>query len=206
MRILEQTPDRLVLEIRPVALLILCVGLFLLFFVLGFGMRLFLPAIAGLMGMSEMPGLSAIPKTPGMNLLGYASVIPLLVAVFLIKTRRLTFDRPTGQITIASRGLLGHGEKTYPLADLQGANLAASRSGNSGTTYRAVLHFAGETGQVPVTPYSTSGPGPVRTVNAINQWLGPRVTFGEGQSVNLSGAQAQEALAALEKLGIRIPR
>ena len=121
MRILEQTPDRLVLELRPVALMILCAGLFLLFFVLGFGMRLFLPAIAGLMGMSEMPGLSAIPKTPGMNLLGYASVIPLLVAVFLIKTRRLTFDRPKGQITIASRGLLGHGEKTYPLADLQGA-------------------------------------------------------------------------------------
>jgi hypothetical protein len=205
MRILEQTPDRLVLELRPVALLILCVGLFLLFFVLGFGMRLFLPAIAGLMGMPDM-GLSALPRAPGMNLLGYASVIPLLVAVFLIKTRRLTFDRQTGQITIASRGLLGHREKTYPLADLQGANLAASRSGNSGTTCRAVLHFAGETGQVPVTPYSTSGPGPVQTVNAINQWLGPRVTFGEGQSVNLSGAQAQEALAALEKLGVRIPR
>ena len=47
MRIVEQTPDRLVLEIRPVALMVLCVGLFLLFFVLGFGMRLILPAIAG---------------------------------------------------------------------------------------------------------------------------------------------------------------
>lgn len=40
MRILEQAPDRLVLELRPVALMVLCAGLFLLFFVLGFGMRL----------------------------------------------------------------------------------------------------------------------------------------------------------------------
>lgn len=205
MRVVEQTPARLVLEIRPVGLMILCVGLFLLFFVLGFGMRLFLPAIAGLLGMPDM-GLSALPRAPGMNLLGYASVIPLLVAVFLIKTRRLTFDRPSGKVTVASRGLLGRSEAGYPLADLQGASLAASRSGTSGTTYRAVMQFAGATGQVPVTPYSTSGPGPARTAEAINQWLGPRVSLGPGQSLNLSGAQAQEALAALEKLGIKVPR
>jgi len=206
MRVIEQTPERLVLEIRPVALMVMCIGLFLLFFVLGFGMRLFLPSITGLMGMPEMPGLSAIPKAPGMNVLGYASVIPLLVAVFLIKTRRLTFDRISGKVTVASRGMLGRGETSYPLADLQGASLAASRSNNSSTTYRAVMQFSGTTGQVPVTPYSTSGPGPARTVDAINSWLGPHVSFGGGQSINPSGAQAQEALAALEKLGIKLPR
>lgn len=206
MRVVEQTSDRLVLEIRPVALMVMCVGLFLLFFVLGFGMRVFLPAITGLMGMPDTPMLTNMPSVPGMNFLGYASVIPLLVAVFLLKTRRLTFDRPSGKVTIATRGLLGRGETVYPLADLQGASLAASRSGTSGTTYRAVMQFAGATGQVPVTPYSTSGPGPARTVDAINGWLGPRVSFGGGQAVNLSGAQAQEALAALEKLGIKLPR
>lgn len=206
MRVVEQTSDRLVIEIRPVALMILCLGLFLLFFVLGFGMRLFLPSFAGLMGMPDMPGLSAVPKAPGMNVLGYASVIPLLVAGFLIKTRRLSFDRASGVISLASRGLLGRGEKTYPLAAFQGATLAASRSHNSGTTYRAVLQFADANGQVPVTPYSTGGPGPARIVDAINIWLGPKVSFGGGQSINLSGAQAQEALAALEKLGIKLPR
>lgn len=205
MRVVEQSPDRLVIEIRPVALMILCLGLFLLFFVLGFGMRLFLPLLAGLMGMPDL-GLSSLPKAPGMNVLGYASVIPLLVAVFLIKTRRLSFDRTAGKVTIASRGVLGRGETSYPLTDLQGASLAASRSHNSGTTYRAVLHFAGAQGQVPVTPYSTSGPGPARTVDAINRWLGPRVTVEGGQSITLSGTQAQEALAALEKLGIKLPR
>ncbi len=134
MRVVEQTSDRLVIEIRPVALMILCLGLFLLFFVLGFGMRLFLPSLAGLMGMPDMPGLSAVPKAPGMNVLGYASVIPLLVAGFLIKTRRLSLDRASGVISLASRGLLGRGEKTYPLAAFQGATLAASRSHNSGAT------------------------------------------------------------------------
>ena len=201
MRIVEQTPDRLVLEILPVALRVLCVGLFLLFFVLGFGIRLILPAIAGLTRMPEM-GLSALPRMPGMNVLGYASVIPLLVGVFLIKTRRLTFDRPSGKVTMASRGIMGRGEAAYPLADLQGATLAASRSNGSGTTYRAVMHFSGATGQVPVTPYSTSGPGPSRTVEAINGWLGPRVTGLSG----LTGDQAAAVGAALDRLGIRLPR
>ena len=200
MRVVEQTSDRLVIEIRPVALMILCLGLFLLFFVLGFGMRLFLPSITGLMGMPDMPGLSNIPQVPGMNFLGYASVIPLLVAVFLIKTRRLTFDRAAGQVTIARRGLLGRSETRYPLADLQGASLAASRSHNSGTTYRAMLHLGAET--VAVTPYGTGGSGPARTVEAINRWLGPRAA---GLS-SLTGDQVATVAAALDKLGIKLPK
>jgi hypothetical protein len=97
MRILEQTPDRLVLEIRPIGLMILCVGLFLLFLILGFGMG----SVIRLFGsFSGMPGLSSVPSAPGMNLLGYASIIPLAVAVFALKTRRLSFDRATGLATL----------------------------------------------------------------------------------------------------------
>jgi hypothetical protein len=199
MRIVEQRPDRLVLEIRPVALMVMCVGLFLLFFVLGFGMRLIVPMIAGVMGMGDMPGLSNLPHVPGINALGYASVIPLLVAVFLIKTRRLTLDRAAGQITLASRGVLGRSEKSYPLAEFRGASLAASRSGNSGTSYRAVLHIGDET--VQVTPYGTSGRGPARIVEAINDWLGPRVS---GPS-ELTGDQVAALSVALERLGVKRP-
>jgi hypothetical protein len=197
MRVLEQSPDRLVLEIRPVGLMILCVGLFLLFLILGFGAG---SVIRMFGGFSGMPGLSNLPSVPGMNLLGYASVIPLAVAVFALKTRRLSFDRATGRVTIATRGVLGRGETTYPLAEFRGATLAQSRSGTNGTSYRAVLQFKDQ--PVPVTPYGTSGGGPAKTVNAINGWLGPTVT---GQTT-LTGDQATEVLAALEKLGIKLPR
>lgn len=204
MKVIEQTTDRLTIEIRPVGLMILCIGLFLLFLVLGFGMRLFIPSIAGWMGFPGwMVGASAnAPKAPGMNLLGYASVIPLLIGVFLIKTRRLTFDRTSGQIALAAKGVLGRSEKTYPLAAFQGASLAASRSGNSGTTYRAMLHFSDANAMVSVTPYGTSGSGPARLVNAINTWFGPAA----GSGTVLSGAQAEQAIAALSALGIKIQR
>jgi hypothetical protein len=205
MRILEQTQDRLVLELRPVALMIMCVGLFLLFFVLGFGMRLFLPFVTSLVGVADMPGLANLPQVPGMNLLGYASVIPLLVAVFLLKTRRLTFDRGTGQVGIATRGMLGRTETSYPLADFRGATLHRTRSGGSSpsTSYRAVLQFQGQT--VPVTPYGTGGSGPARTVETINRWLGLTVT-GQGQAMTLATDQAAAVAAKLESLEIRIPR
>jgi hypothetical protein len=198
MRIIEQTPERLVLELRPVGLMVLCLGLFLLFFVLGFGMRFFLPFLAGMGGFSRMPGLSSF--APGTGLLGYASIIPLLVAIFVLKTRRLIFDRATGKITVATRGFLGRNEVSYPMADFRGASVSSSRSGTNGTSYRAMLHFNDKT--VPVTPYGTGGNGPSRTVEAINSWLGPGVS-GPSQ---LSGAQAVAVAAALDRLGIKPPR
>ena len=204
MRILENDKNRLVIELRPTGLWILCIFLFLLFFGLGFGMHYILPFIVGQMGVSGATGF--LPSSvPGMSIMGYMSVIPLGIAVFMLKTRTLTFNRAAQMITINKRGLLGRSEKTYPLAAFQGASLAHSRSSDSGTTYRAVLHFSDQNGAVPVTPYSTSGPGPSRTVNAINAWFGPVVQAG-GQTLNLNGPEAAEAIAALEKLGIKIPR
>ena len=205
MRIVEQSQDRLVLEVRPVGLMIVCVGLFLLFLVLGFSMSAFLPAMVGLAGLPEAPGLGAMPSIPGMNLLGYASVLPLLVAVFLIKTRRATLDRASGKVVLASRGVFGHSETSYPLSALQVATLESNRSEEGGTTYRAVLRFSDQAGIVPLAPYFTSGSGPSRTVNAINAWLGPS-SAPEGEAITLTGEQAAQALAALQKLGIVPPR
>lgn len=205
MRIVEQSPDRMLLEVRPVGLMIVCVGLFLLFLVLGLGMRAFMSGFGSLVGFPEMPGLQAMPAIPGMNLMAYASVLPLLIGVFLIKTRRVTLDRRSGMITLASRGVLGRSEKTYPLSALQGASLASNRSEEGGTTYRAVLHFSDQSGIVPLAPYFTSGGGAARTVNAINAWLGP-VAAPDGAMLTLTGERAAEALAALQKLGIVPPR
>lgn len=205
MRILEQDKNRLVIELRPTWLRVLCLGLFLLFFGLGFGMEYILPAIVKMMGMPGAAGVMPSGFGSGMWILGIASIIPLGIAVFLLKTRLLTFSRAAQMITINISGALGRKEKTYPLSTFQGAVLASSRSSDSGTTYRAILQFSDANGSVPLTPYSTSGSGPSRTVNAINTWLGPVVQAG-GQTVNLSGPQAAEAIAALEKLGIKIPR
>ena len=204
MRILEQDKNRLVIQLKPTGLWILCIGLFLLFFTLGFGMPYILPFIVAAMGLTEVAGV--LPgSVPGMGIMGYMSVIPLAIAVFMLKTRTLTFNRAAQMITINRRGLLGHSEQTYPLATFQGASLGASRGSEGGTTYRAVLHFSDQNGAVPLTPYSTSGPGPSRTVNAINTWFGP-VVQAAGQTLTLNGPEAAEAIAALEKLGIRIPR
>jgi hypothetical protein len=203
MKIVEQSESRLVLEARPVGMMIVCVGLFLTFLVLGFGMRSMAETFAGLAGVAGAEGLGIIPEIPGMTLMAYASVIPLLVAVFLIKTRRVVLDRGTGQVTIASRGALGRREKSLPLASLQAASLASTRSDEGGTTYRCVLHFGGEAGPVPLTPYFTSGTGPGRAVTAINGWLGTQASVVQAQV--LHGKEAAEVIAALEKLGIRIP-
>lgn len=205
MRILENDTNRLVIQIRPTGLRILCFGLFLLFCVLGFGMQYILPFIVSVMGMSQVTGFLPKGPVPGMNILGYSSVIPLAIAVFLLKTRTLSFNRAAGMITLNASGTLGRSEKTYALSAFQGASLSSSRGSEGGNTYRAVLHFSDQTGLVPLTPYSTSGSGPSRTVNAINTWFGPVVQAG-GQTLNLSGPDAAEAIAALEKLGIKIPR
>jgi hypothetical protein len=203
LRIVEQSKDRLVLDIRPIGLMILCVGLFILFLLLGFGMKLILPFLINVLGFPDLLAISGGPGPVKPGLLGYASIIPLLVAVFLLKTRRLTFDRTSGKVTVASRGMLGRSEVTFPLSGFRGASLARSRSGTSGTAYRAILQFADQT--VPVTPYGTSGSGPARTAEAINGWLGPTITA-QGQNLALTGDQAAKVAAALETLGIKLPR
>jgi len=63
----------------------------------------------------------------------------------------------------------------------------------------AVLLFSGPAGQVTVAPYSTSEPGPSRTVGAINGWLGPQMTRLSG----LTGDQAAAVATAPEKSGSR---
>lgn len=205
MRILEQEKNRLVIELKPTGLKVLVYGLAILFLVLGFGMQYILPFIVRMMGMGQVVGFLPAGPVPGMSLLGIGAIIPLAIGVFLIKDRLLTFDRTVGQITINAKGLTGRSEKTYPMASFLGAQLASSYSSDSGRTQRAVLMFSDENGAVPLTPYSTSGSGPARTVNAINTWLGPVVQSGN-VAVNLSGPEAAEAIAALEKLGIKITR
>lgn len=148
------------IEIRPLALALLCFGTAFLFLVMGFGVPLLRPEPSAL--------------DEGLHVLALLAVIPFALALLLLRTRRLTFDRATGSVSISSTGILGRRERRFALHDLQGATLAHSRSADgSRASFRAILHFPD--GQVPASPFYSSGSGPSRTVTAINDWLGPEM-------------------------------
>ena len=171
MRILEDGQDRLVIELRPTGLVILCIGMFVLFFILGFGMNSFLPALVGLSGLPGAEAMENLPQIPGMTILGLASFVPLGVALVFLRTRRLEFDRPARTVTIHSLGVWGRSEVKYPLATVQGAVQITNRAQDGRVAHRAALKISGAKGIVPLTPYFTSGKGPEITVNTINGWL-----------------------------------
>ena len=170
-KVIEDTPDRLVIELRPTGLLVLCVGMFALFFVLGFGMNSFLPLVIGMLGLPGTETLDNLPQVPGMTFLGIASFVPLTVAILFLRTRRLDFNRTTGTLVVNSRQLIGQGERTYPLSTVAGAVLLTNRAQDGRVAHRAALKFVGSQGIVPMTPYYTAGNGPERTVHAVNAWL-----------------------------------
>ena len=171
MKILEDTPERLVIELRPTGLLVLCVGMFALFFVLGFGMNSFLPVVIGMVGFPGSGTLGELPQIPGMTFLGIASFVPLAVVILFLRTRTLEFDRPAGILTIDSRQMIGQGRQVYPLSSVQGAILLTNRAQDGRVAHRAAMRLAGAKGTVPLTPYFTAGTGPERTVAIINTWL-----------------------------------
>ncbi len=166
MKVLEETSTRLVIQIRPVGLWIMCIAMAAIFAAFGF----FAGPIFAFFTGNDLIG-NMMPKgILGPQLLGYSAVIPLAVAVFLLKTRTLSFDTASGLIRISRRGLLGSGEDEYPLSAFHGAHLAHRRSQNT-TTYRAILMFSDPPGNIQVTPYGTSGSGPSRLVSKVNEWL-----------------------------------
>jgi hypothetical protein len=171
MKLIEETPDRLVIELRPTGLVILCIGMFALFFILGFGVNWFLPAMVEYSGLPGSQSMDDLPQIPGMTILGLASFLPLVVAILFLKTRRLEFDRKAGQVTIHSLGTLGKSAVTYPMATVQGAVQITNRAQDGRVAHRAALKLSGAKGIVPLTPYFTSGTGPEVTVNTINGWL-----------------------------------
>ena len=171
MRLIEETPERLVIELRPTGLVILCIGMFVLFFFLGFGLNTLLPAAVGMLGLPGETALANLPQIPGMTILGLASFVPLGVALVFLRTRRLEFDRPGGTLTVESLGLLGRKEASYPMASVQGAVLITNRAQDGRVAHRAALKVSGARAIVPLTPYFTSGNGPELTVNAINGWM-----------------------------------
>lgn len=159
MRILETTPQRLVVEDRPMVLgVILAVVIVFL-------------AFLALVTASENLWIA----------LALAVMAALFGGAFVLFVRKVTaiFDRDAKVVIIASKTMLGNTETSRPLSDLAGASVetsisrSTSSSGGRATTsrtHRTVLHFGDET--VPLTLVFSGGDGAERAAKAINTWLG----------------------------------
>lgn len=158
MRIVQDTPNLLVIEDRPVVL-----GT-----VLG-AMVVMLLGLAFLTFAAE-PWL-ALGGSLGAALLGVA---------FAAFVRRVfvAFDRAAGSVVIRSASIFGQTEEQLPLSEIieamvdTTASLDSPGSKNRNTqTHRPVLRLKGGRLNQPLTKVFSGGKGAAKIVDAINRWL-----------------------------------
>jgi hypothetical protein len=158
MKIIAESPDRLMLEDRPWILGGILVGV-ILFFVL-----IALLTAQGNLWLGLGMGLGAA-------MFGLAFVV-------FVRRVIVIFDRGARAVVIRSVSLLGQSEQTLALAHLRGAVVETSISRSSGggrrsgtsKTHRPALQTPD--GLVPLTQIYSGGPGAERAAAAINAWLG----------------------------------
>jgi hypothetical protein len=121
MRIRENTPQKLVIEERPIAF----AGIMAMFF-----LAVTYGVIDGWRGM-EWPVRALLG--------GFAVGIPLLVRYF-VHWVEAVLERATGRIEIARRGLLFEKREVYPLKHFIEARKQTSKD-SDGEAYRVVLVF-----------------------------------------------------------------
>lgn len=156
MKLREDTPERLVLEDRPVAMGVILGGMVLL--------------CAG----------AAVMQVPhdllfALGLLGGAAFWGLLLAVFVRRTL-VILDAPSGLVVRRVAAVTGRTEETWPLAAVRGAAVESQRQVQSGrkasTTHRCALVLADPPGaRVPLTEAYSGGTGAARAAEAVNGWL-----------------------------------
>ncbi|WP_103258556.1 hypothetical protein [Tabrizicola aquatica] len=160
MKVLDQTPDRLLLEENPLLLGVLL------------AIAVFLPLALAVVLLVQGSWFGLIP-------LAVAAFLALFLVLFVVRTRVL-FDRPAGHVVIRLRRLTGETAQVLPLADIRAARVETSISRstptNGGTatvseTHRAVLLTP--QGEVPLTTAYSAGDGAERMAQAINDWLQP---------------------------------
>lgn len=157
MKVIEDTPGRLVLEDRP----------WLLGSVLIIGILIFLALAMGTYDVSIWLGIG----------FGLASLLLAVCFVAFVRRVLVLFDRSAGALVIRTRSLMGQGEKTLALSDVTGAEVETSRStstNNDGGTSISITHrpvLATRSGPVPLTQVFSSGNGAEEIASAINAWL-----------------------------------
>jgi len=157
MKILQDTPDRLVIEDRPVVLAWILVGMIVA------------TAAASLWLLTEGDWtglwLSLAPA-------GFA----LAFVVFVVRVQA-TFDRSAGVITIETSSLRRRMNDVVPLAEVRRADVQTYLSKMSGPgrketkMSRPVLQIEGAPDPRPVMETYTAGSGAAEAAGAINRWL-----------------------------------
>jgi hypothetical protein len=160
MKLIEETPARLVVEDRP--------------WIIGTALTLgILLCFALAMGLY---------RGSGWLTLGFGLASLLLAVLFVVFVRRVIviFDRDAQALVIRTRSLTGDSEMTLALADVTGAEVETSRStstSNDGSRSVSVTHrpvLTTRTGPVPLTQVYSSGSGAETIAAAVNRWLSTR--------------------------------
>jgi hypothetical protein len=158
MKILQETPERLVIEDRPVLLALILVGMI----VMTAAITLWLLAEGDWTGL----WLSLAP-------VGFA----VAFVVFVVRVQA-TFDRAAGLVTIETASIRRRTHETLPLADLRGAEVQTYFSQVAGPgrkqtrMSRPVLRVAGAPEPRPLMESYTAGNGAADAAASINRWLG----------------------------------
>lgn len=152
MKLREETPDRLMLEDKPVIL-----GILLSLAILGnCAAALFVAIDEPLIGLGVMAG---------------GGIWGLAFWAFVRRTL-VMLDRPSDLVVRRVASLTGQTEDTLPLSRITGAIVQSHQSTGktTSTTYRAALVVRGAE-PFPLTKVYSSGRGATRAVEAVNRWL-----------------------------------
>lgn len=155
MKVLANTPDRLILERRP-WILAISILLFTLVFV-----------AIGLSQVASGQILGSLAFGLGGGLVGFIGFWAF------VRRTQVILDRGYGTVTIRRRSLFGFTQEVYPLDEVTGAEVETSSGGDT-DTHRPALALDGQTGprRVPLVQVYVSGRSAERVVATIQDWLG----------------------------------
>ena len=88
-----------------------------------------------------------------------------------MRRNQLILDRVRGQVILRRRTIFGYSQKSYDLADLDGAEVQSQRS-DGNRIHRMVLRLGDET--CPFVDAFASGSGAEQAAKAVNDWLALR--------------------------------
>ena len=152
MKIVENTPDRLILGNTPWLLGLSMIAVILIF--VGLGLNL---VISG----EILPGVMFAVVGGGLGGLAF---------VGFVRRTQLVLDAPGDTVTLRSRSMLGYKLREFRLSEVDSAFAEAPSDSDTKGVYRPVLLLKSAE-RVPILLAFTSGRGARVAAQAINDWM-----------------------------------